>query len=207
MARSLLALCTALVFAGSGCAIGLGAPASEVTANSALLNGHVRSSTGGPGSYHLEFGKLGSPLQKRAVHPIDLEANVSQPVSEPVDGLEFGTIYSYRVCAEDGQNAGSPICSQRQHFPTAGVRLRADLDCTFYPPYNFPTARLVAPPGDYEFTWTGPGEGRTDTVTVGSFGFLSISFPRETTGLWTFTAEVQGETLTASVVADCASPS
>jgi hypothetical protein len=205
--RSLLALCLVFVVAASGCAFGFRASPTEITANSAVLNGNVLSGTGGEGSYYFEFGELGADPHKVAVRPIDFEAGKVQAVSEPVDGLEYGTIYSYRVCAEDSQNAGSPVCLRPlQVFPTAGQGLRVSQDCDLYPPYYLPTARVVAPPNtEFQLTADGPGdEGGVDTYNTGPGGFQSISFLTRAPGLWTFTLELPDETLTASISVDCA---
>jgi len=115
--RFLLVLCLFAVV-GSGCAVGVRQPASNVTGNSATLNGKVLSTTGGAGSYFIEYGPTTARTERTPTRPIEFVVNESEPVAEPVDGLEPGTIYHYAVCAEDSENPGDPFCSPDQTFTT-----------------------------------------------------------------------------------------
>ena len=115
MRRFLFALCL-IALAGTGCAVGVRQPATDVTAVSATLNGRVLSTTGGPGSWYVEYGPTPARTDRTPARAIDFEVNESEPVSEPVSGLEPGTTYHFAVCAEDGENPGEPFCSPDQTF-------------------------------------------------------------------------------------------
>jgi hypothetical protein len=111
----------AAALAVSSCAVGVRGPASELTDTSAVMNGTAVSTTGGPGSYFVKYGFTSTPLWDTPTRDVDFEEGESQPVSEPLDGLEPGTTYHYRVCAEDGENPGDPFCSPDQAFETTGT--------------------------------------------------------------------------------------
>jgi len=115
--RFLLVLCLFAVV-GSGCAVGVRQPASNVTGNSATLNGKVLSTTGGAGSWFIEYGPTTARAERTPTTPIEFVTNQSEPVSEPVDGLDPDTTYHYAVCAEDSENPGDPFCSPDQTFTT-----------------------------------------------------------------------------------------
>lgn len=102
----------------SSCAVGLRGTATDITDTSAVLDGAVLSTTGGPGSWYIEYGPTTARTERTPTRNIEFVVNESQPVSEPVDGLEPGTIYHYRVCAEDSENPGDPFCSPDQAFTT-----------------------------------------------------------------------------------------
>jgi hypothetical protein len=101
--------------------VGVRAPASLVSETTATLNGSVLSTTGGPGSYDFGYGPTSSPQRRTPERPIDFEAEESEQVSEPVEGLQPGTVYRYYVCAEDGETPGDKFCSPPQTFRTAGA--------------------------------------------------------------------------------------
>jgi hypothetical protein len=113
--RVLFALCLIAV-AGTGCAVGVREPATDITDTSATLNGKVLSTTGGPGSWYIEYGPTQARTEKTPTRTIDFEANKIEPVSEPVSGLEPGTTYHFAVCAEDSENLGDAFCSPDQTF-------------------------------------------------------------------------------------------
>jgi hypothetical protein len=115
-----------VVLALSSCAVGIRQPAAAITGSGATLNGKVLSTTGGPGSWYIEYGTTTARTQRTPTRPIDFVASESKPVSEPVDGLAEGTTYHFAVCAEDGENPGEPFCSPDQTFTT---RAAATLDC------------------------------------------------------------------------------
>ena len=74
----------------SSCAVGVRQPATDITETSATLNGKVLSTTGGPGSWYIEYGPTAARTERTPTRTIDFVANESEPVSEPVDGLEPG---------------------------------------------------------------------------------------------------------------------
>jgi hypothetical protein len=113
-----------IVLALSSCAVGVRHAATDVTGSGATLNGTVLSTTGGPGSYFVEYSELlaseNPSTERTATRSIDFVAAESHPVSEPVQGLAPGRSHFYRVCAEDGENPGDPFCSPFQRFRTVG---------------------------------------------------------------------------------------
>ena len=118
----------------SSCAVGVRDSPTEVTKTSATLNGKVLSSTGGPGSWYIEYGPTEARAEKTPTRTIDFEAGEIEPVSEPVDELEPGTIYHYAVCAEDGENPGEPFCSPDKTFRTqADIVITLTQTCLDYP--------------------------------------------------------------------------
>ena len=78
------------------------------------------STTGGPGSWYIEYGPTAARTERTPTRTIDFVVNESEPVSEPVDGLEPGATYHFAVCAEDSENPGDPFCSPYQTFKTPG---------------------------------------------------------------------------------------
>jgi hypothetical protein len=119
MSRLVLAVSAIVVgVVVSSCAVGVRQPATEITDTSAVLNGKVLSTTGGPGSWYIEYGPTAARTEKTPTRTIDFVANESEPVSEPVDGLEPGAIYHFAVCAEDSDNPGDPFCSPDATFST-----------------------------------------------------------------------------------------
>jgi hypothetical protein len=117
--RLLLALSAIVVgVAASSCAVGVRQPATSITQTGATLNGKVLSTTGGPGSYYIEYGTTLARTERTPTRTLDFVVNESEPVSEPVDGLEPGTTYHFAVCAEDSENAGDAFCSPDQTFTT-----------------------------------------------------------------------------------------
>jgi hypothetical protein len=99
----------------TGCAVGIRGTATEITTNGAVLNGRVVSTAGGATTYYFEFGR-GDQLQQTAGHTLELTKGLTQAVSAPLDGLEPGGPYRFRVCAEDGENPGDPFCSPFRAF-------------------------------------------------------------------------------------------
>jgi len=113
--------CAVVLLAGAGCAVGVRQPATDITDTIATLNGKVLSTTGGPGSWYFEYGPTPARTERTPVRSIDFEVNKSEPVSEPVSGLEPGTTYHFAVCAEDSENPGEPFCSPDQTFASLAV--------------------------------------------------------------------------------------
>jgi hypothetical protein len=128
--RLLFALCLIAV-AGTGCAVGVRQPATDITDTSATLNGKVLSTTGGPGSWYIEYTGSGvwdpAFVTRTPTRSIDFVPTRSDPVSEPVEELPPGRRHSYRVCAEDGENPGDPFCSPLQSFRTEGDTVHGDV--------------------------------------------------------------------------------
>ena len=96
---------------------------TSVTTTSATLKGTALSTTGGPGSYFIEYSQipLSHPLfPKTPTRSVDFVVSELHPVSEPVDGLSPGRAYYYTVCAEDSENPGDPFCSPFQSLRTVG---------------------------------------------------------------------------------------
>ena len=123
MQRFALALSTIAVgVVVAGCAVGVRQPATEVTETGATLNGKVLSTTGGPGSWHIEYGPTLTRTERTPTRTIDFGVNEIEPVSEPVGGLDPGTTYHYAVCAEDSENPGDPFCSPDQPSPPTSTR-------------------------------------------------------------------------------------
>jgi hypothetical protein len=115
------ALALSAIVAGvvvSSCAVGVRQPATEITMTSATLNGRVLSTTGGPGSWYIEYGLSSARTERTPTRTVDFVVNEIEAVSEPVIGLTPGTIYHYAVCAEDSENPGDPFCSPDQTFTT-----------------------------------------------------------------------------------------
>ena len=99
----------------AGCGVGIRGTATQITTSSALLNGRVVSTAGGPTSYYFEYGRDGQ-LQQTPEGSIEVAKGFAPRVSAPVEGLEPGGPYSFRVCAEDSENPGDPFCSPFRTF-------------------------------------------------------------------------------------------
>jgi hypothetical protein len=169
MKRFALALSAIVVgVAVSSCAVGVRQPATDITATSATLNGKVLSTTGGPGSWYIEYGPTAARTEKTPTRTIDFAVGELEPVSEPVSGLEPGRTYHFAVCAEDGENPGDPFCSPDQTFTTAP----SEDSVTGSETHNFGVPQhpiLIS----YEYSvFSGPsGENPTGTIQ-----FLDITF-------------------------------
>jgi hypothetical protein len=115
--RVLLVLSTlACGVVASSCAVGVRQPATAISETSATLNGTVLSTTGGQGSFYIEYGTTPARAERTPTRMIDFTAGAIHQVSEPVNGLTAEGIYHYAVCAEDGENPGDPFCSREQRF-------------------------------------------------------------------------------------------
>jgi hypothetical protein len=99
----------------TGCAVGVRGAATEITTDGAVLNGGVVSTAGGMTSYYFEYGR-GDQLQQTPSQTLHLTKDRTERVSVPVDGLEPGGPYRFRVCAEDSENTGDPFCSPFRSF-------------------------------------------------------------------------------------------
>jgi hypothetical protein len=195
----------------SSCAVGVRGPATDITKTSATLNGKVLSTTGGPGSWYIEYGPTTARTEKTPTRTIDFVANELKPVSEPVSGLELGTKYHFAVCAEDSENAGDAFCSRDQTFTTDfDPSLTLTRDCSRYPPSHglHPSAAGLPPNtvvhGRLDFP---DGTSVEGGVQTGSDGSADIgSFFNSVAGTWTVTVGWSGGTLVDSLFVDCAEP-
>lgn len=127
----------------SACAVGVRQPAGDITTTSATLNGKVLSTTGGAGSYYIEYGPTPARTERTPTRTIDFVANESHPVSEPVDGLDPDTTYHFAVCAEDGDNPGDPFCSPDQTFTTHPPIGEDSVTGTVYGPEAEPSPQVI----------------------------------------------------------------
>jgi len=127
-----------------------------------VLNGKIVSTTGGPGTWFVEYGLGPDRGHKEPTRSFVFEAGESVPVSEPVEGLEPGTTYYFAVCAEDAENPGEPFCSPNQTFTT-------DSDTTF----TFTTEESVFPGSSSNQGWWSANGGNYDinsNYLAGRFG-------------------------------------
>ena len=207
-----LVLALSAIVAGvvvSGCALGIPRPATQITKTSATLNGEVLSTTGGPGSWYIEYGTSAARTQKTPTRTINLVAKESKPVSEPINGLTVGTTYHFAVCAEDSENPGFPACSSDQTFDTEyDPTLTLIRDCSGFPPNHgirghgdgFPP--FVAVGGHLAFPDGSSVGGSIGTNENGSFSF-SDPFLSQVAGTWTATIGWSGGTVVESLFVDC----
>ena len=212
MKRLVLALSAIVVgVAVSSCAVGVREAATEITQTSATLNGKVFSSTGGTGSWYIEYGPTEARADETPTRTIDFEANALEPVSEPVDGLEPSTIYHYAVCAEDGENPGEPFCSRDQTFRTqSDIEITLVRDCSSYPPsHGVGTAVSGLPPNaGFRGTLNSPSLGSNSAFFVADANGDASPGPfyDPVAGTWTGTVEFEGQTVTESLFVDCEEP-
>src|SRR6185295_16434865 len=101
--RLLVALVAAAAAVGvSGCAAGfVESPPTNVSGESATLNGKVASNLNTDGTYWFEYGETKDYGQSTPHRGVTFKSNVKQPVSETVTGLSGWRDYHYRVCAND----------------------------------------------------------------------------------------------------------
>jgi|EndMetStandDraft_8_1072994.scaffolds.fasta_scaffold322191_2 hypothetical protein len=209
-----LALALSAIVVGvvvSSCAVGVRQPATNITTTGATLNGMVLSTTGGAGSWFIEYGPTTARTERTPTRTINFVGQV-EPVSEPVSGLEPGTIYHFAVCAEDSENPGDPFCSPDQTFTTDFDPVLALAEhCVNYPPSHGLSASLSGMPPNAPFVATvqlpdgfvaGPFNLTTDSSGSGS----DSGFRSTTAGTWTVTVTWSGGTLAESLFIDCAEP-
>ena len=128
MKRLALSL-TFLAIIVTGCSLGRPTPASDVTANSATLNGTVYSNQSGEVTYWFEYGTTTAYGTKTPDRTVEFpEGHTSDddpvPVSEPISGLAADTTYHYRACTSPGVQAGSRGCvNQDESFTTDATGL------------------------------------------------------------------------------------
>jgi hypothetical protein len=113
-----LACVVTAALALSSCAVGVRAPATNITETTATWNGKAVTTTGAPGEYFFVGGTALPWLRPAVVEDIEFGTASELPVSVPVDQLEPGTTYTYRACAGDNE---SSLCSPAQTFTTLGT--------------------------------------------------------------------------------------
>jgi hypothetical protein len=209
MRRLVLALSTLVVgLVVSSCAVGVRQPASEVTKTSATLNGNVFSTTGGAGSWYFEYGTTEARTERTPTRSIDFEAGEIEPVSEPIDGLEPGTVYHFAACAEDFDNGGEAFCSPDKTFRTQpDIKITLTEDCSFYPPDHGvdPLVTGLVPNSEFFGALDRPSLGRISaTLFADDNGSFDIStFTDPAAGTWRATVEFEGQIVTESLFVDC----
>ena len=118
MRRFALALSMCVVgMVVSSCAVGIRQAATEITTTSATLNGKVLSTTGGPGSWYIEYGPTAGSRRRTPTRTIDFVVNESNRCPSH-RRARAATTYHFAVCAEDSENPGDPFCSPDQTFTT-----------------------------------------------------------------------------------------
>jgi hypothetical protein len=213
-ALALSAIVVAVVV--SSCGVGVRQPATNITDTSATLNGKVLSTTGGPGSYYIEYGPTAARTERTPTRTINFDADQSYPISEPVDGLEPGTRYHFAVCAEDSENPGNAFCSPDQTFTTdSDATLMLTENCDFYEQYGLHGVEISAtgfpPNAPIHFRLQYPPSGGTvvdanySTDAGGNFRYGPTG--GAVRGLWTGRIDWAGGTLEESLFVDCAEPS
>jgi hypothetical protein len=210
-AFALTALMVALT--ASSCAVGVRQPATDITDTSAVLNGKVLSTTGGPGSWYIEYGPTLARTERTPTRDIDFVVNESEPVSEPIDSLEPGTTYHFAVCAEDSENPGDPFCSPDQTFTTYDPVLGLFEECMFYPPRHYVVLGVSGFPPNTRFSWTVEGGGdppqafpidETTDANGESGGFLARGANEPTE--FKATVTWAGSPLETTLFVDCEEP-
>jgi hypothetical protein len=115
-----------LVVAGnvlvSGCATGFGVPPSDRTTTSATLEGVVASTRTEQGQWWFRYGKTTAYGNETTQHPIAFTELTAHEVSEPINGLDPGTVYHYVGCAVDQQPGVNANCSRDRTFRTIATR-------------------------------------------------------------------------------------
>ena len=91
-------------------------PATAITRTTATLNASFEG-TGEDTTYHFEWGKssLPNPFAEHESAPVTLVAPTgAEQISEPISNLIGGTIYSFRIVAENakGESAAQPLTFQ-----------------------------------------------------------------------------------------------
>ena len=151
----------------TSCAVGVPAPATDITHTGATLRGSVSSSVEGETAYWFRYGgnaSYGSETPHRSIQIADDDAH---PVSEPISGLTPDTTYHWQMCVQDGgEDPPRNICSKDQTFLTLaespfvtrdGVELRLDGSRSASPASTSTTRTAAASAGT---RWT-PGRPST----------------------------------------------
>jgi hypothetical protein len=107
---SMIAASVALL---TGC-YGSTEPATQVKSTSAVLIAYGTTDRG-PASVSFEYWPTGRPGERHSTQPRQIPGGVTGPFSQPVDDLEPGTAYSFRLC---GTDSGGTACAQTRRFDT-----------------------------------------------------------------------------------------
>lgn len=109
------------VLALAGCAGGVSSPANSITDSGATLNGAVFDPSDATVSYWFQYGRSTSYATETTHRTIAIADRANHAVSETIGGLDQGTTYHFRVCAQD---SGSPVvCGGDQSFTTTITKL------------------------------------------------------------------------------------
>ncbi|MCB0876600.1 MAG: aryl-sulfate sulfotransferase, partial [Solirubrobacterales bacterium] len=102
----------------AGCAGGYTEPAADVTGTTATVHGVVFAFEPADPEidYWFEFGPTKAYGASTPHRSLEITDRDNHPVSEDLTGLEPGTTYHYRVCAEDTV----AVCAQDEKLTTAG---------------------------------------------------------------------------------------
>jgi Right handed beta helix region len=141
---------------------------SRLSANSAVVDGRVVSDVGGAADYWVQYGPTAAYGLETEHATAAVEPKVPVGVSVTIGELARGTLYHYRLCAQDSRQQGGPRCGAdrtliTQSFAcgetaTGDVRLTGNLNC--YLGISTPGLIVGADGVEIElggFSLTGPG--------------------------------------------------
>jgi hypothetical protein len=114
-----LALTGALlcVLSAAGCASGITGEATDIGSQEATLHGQVLTTSGGEVSYWFEWVVSRCCQGRTPTRTVELQKDELRAVEENFVGITNAPHY-YRLCAEDAQNAGKPVCGDVRTFTT-----------------------------------------------------------------------------------------
>jgi hypothetical protein len=104
----------AIALVCSGC-YGSTEKASDVGLDSVKLNGQFTANNG-PAESWFEYWPTSTPANRILTQPRSWAAGATGPTSDPVDSLQQGTQYSFRLCGRD--QGGPSLCAQTRTFVT-----------------------------------------------------------------------------------------
>jgi Periplasmic copper-binding protein (NosD) len=123
----------------AGCASGETGSPSQVSESHAAVEGRVGSDVGGAVEYWVQYGQSAAYGLETEHATVTLEPKVPVDVRVTMGGLFRGTLYHYRLCAQDSLQRGGPGCGADMTFTTqsfgcgekvtADVRLSGNLNC------------------------------------------------------------------------------
>jgi Right handed beta helix region len=119
--RRLALAAAALAMLCSGCATAFTGSPSRIGHTDAYFQGHVVSNTGGNVESWVEYGLTDEYGSESAHDTISWPANQTLPASVLVEGLQGGTTYHYRYCAQDDHQQNGPGCGEDRVFTTQSV--------------------------------------------------------------------------------------
>ncbi len=175
-----------------------GVSSSHLTATSAQLDATI-SPNGLPTKYHFEYGT--TTAYGESTPEFEVEGDESQllelhRVAVPIDGLQRGVTYHFRLLAENELDAGHPVASEDQNFeffppacPNSAVRQQTGSaylpDCRAYElvsPANAnatllypggPNAGQATSPSRFSYTGQYSSLPGTDTIETGGDLYLA----------------------------------